>query len=424
MTKVKKLLGVFVFTLVCFGCVETFDFESKIESFERALVVEATITNEYKQQRVLLSRSSTLTSVNEAIPESEAIIVVKSNTTSFTFIEDNPGEYISIDAFAANEDMEYHLEIRTSDGSLYSSKNIQMPPVVALENLYIERGLNENGDDGALVLIDIVNSTENTKYYRYEYEETYKIIAPWYSPEELVPKDVDFPFRLAAVLPSLDESFLIDYLVERKFRDKQEQICYNTVKSNTIILANSNNLLDNKMEQSKILFLNRNDYIISHRYSVLVKQYRVSKEAYNYYETLRNFSESNSLFSEQQTGFIQGNLFSRTNSQEKVIGFFEIASVNERRVFFNYSELFPDEILPPYVISCDDFFIPRLLVEDPDHNVIRSPLIDALKDGYQFYKDNEGEFSIFEGGPFILVLEPCGDCTVLGRNIVPDFWIE
>ncbi len=26
--------------------------------------------------------------------------------------------------------------------------------------------------------------------------------------------------------------------------------------------------------------------------------------------------------------------------------------------------------------------------------------------------------------PFIMVTRPCGDCTALGSNIVPDFWEE
>jgi len=424
MTKTKKLFGVLFFTLVCVGCVETFDFESEIESFESVLVVEATITNEFKNQRVLLSRTSALKGENGAIPEKEAVVIVKNKTSSFTFIESNPGEYRSIDPFSVEEHMEYHIEIKTSDGNMYSSKKMELPPVVPIENLYIERGYNENEDDGVLVLIDIANSTDKTQYYRYEYEETYKIIAPWYSPTELIPRDVQFPFRLSEVFPTLDEDLVIDYLVEIKLRDQQEQICYNTLKSNSIILTDSNSLVENELEQFKIHFVNRNNYIISHRYTVLVKQYVLSKETYSYYETLKNFSNSKSVLTEHQTGYIQGNLVSLTNSQEKVIGFFDVASVNEKRIFFNYSDLFPDEFRPPYAINCDDFFIPGLIVEDLDHNVISSPLIDALDAGYQFYIDNEEGFSIFESGPFILVLEPCGDCTVLGSNSVPEFWSE
>ena len=28
------------------------------------------------------------------------------------------------------------------------------------------------------------------------------------------------------------------------------------------------------------------------------------------------------------------------------------------------------------------------------------------------------------GGPHVMVIPECGDCTTIGTNVVPDFWIE
>lgn len=278
--------------------------------------------------------------------------------------------------------------------------------------------------EGVSIFIDTHSPSGNSKYYRFEYEETYKIIAPLYSPQELIPKNVEFPFDIS-ILVGLSLEERINYFVDLRLREEQEQICYNTVKSSDIIIASTSNLLEDILEQFRIRFINRDNYIISHRYSVFVKQYVQSREAHAYYETLKSFSDSENVFSENQTGFLEGNVFSISNEQEKVIGFFEVSSVDEKRVYFNYADLFPGDILPPYYINCDDFFAPVLSQENLVHDVIRSPLIDALNSGMQFYDVNENaDPSLLLFGPFILVLEPCGDCTVLGENIVPDFWEE
>jgi len=212
-------------------------------------------------------------------------------------------------------------------------------------------------------------------------------------------------------------------LVELKFRDQQEQVCYKTVKSNTFILENTEAYIEDKLEKYRVRFLNRDSYTIMHRYSILVRQYVQSREAYTFYETLNSFSESETVFTENQPGFLEGNVFSVENKNENVFGFFEVASIDEKRIFFNYSDLFVNESQPDFYIECDEFFTPVLIREDFAHNWISSPLVDAINDGYQFYDENDVEVSSpFSYAPFRLVLEPCGDCTFLGNNNVPDFW--
>ena len=46
-------------------------------------------------------------------------------------------------------------------------------------------------------------------------------------------------------------------------------------------------------------------------------------------------------------------LQSTTNPDDKVIGYFDVASVTSKRIFFNYIDLFPNESLPPYYTECE-----------------------------------------------------------------------
>lgn len=402
------------------GCVEEIPLET--ESFESILIIEATITNENKQQEILLSRSYMFDSI--PINESNAIVrVIEDAVNTYIFTEAEAGVYKSQTALTAQPYRNYSLSVVTSDGREYGSTNKQLTQSTSIDNLYVERDFNENGNEGVSVYVDSYDPTGNSKYYRHEYEETYKIIAPLYSPRELISNGVQFPILENDTFQYDTIASIIDLLVELKFRDQQEQVCYKTVKSNTFILENTEAYIEDKLEKYRVRFLNRDSYTIMHRYSILVRQYVQSREAYTFYETLNSFSESETIFSENQPGFLEGNVFSVENKNENVFGFFEVASIDEKRIFFNYSDLFVNESQPDFYIECDEFFTPVLIREDFAHNWISSPLVDAINDGYQFYDENEVEVSSpFSYAPFRLVLEPCGDCTFLGNNNVPDFW--
>jgi len=126
------------------------------------------------------------------------------------------------------------------------------------------------------------------------------------------------------------------------------------------------------------------------------------------------------LFSQTQPGFVSGNVFSSDNPDEKVLGFFDVSSVSSKRLFFNFLDLFPNESLPPYVEDC------QLVAPPVTKPMDQTPLLDAIRTRtYTFWEENTNPPpSINASGPFLMVPVKCGDCTTIGTNIVPDFWIE
>lgn len=390
----------------CFlnSCVETFDFEKEVETFESALVIEATLTNELKNQHILLSRTFQLDTVLP-IPESHAFVKVIDNfQNEYVFQESGAGTYISTTAFEAVPNRDYKLKITTADGRSYSSKMLQLTQRTQIDKIDVIRGFNDDGVEGISILVNSYDPSGKSRYYRYEYEETYKIIAPRYSAFEIV----------------FEEGSFFDYTLG--IREEQERVCYNTVKSNTIIQASTINLADDRLEGFTARFINRDNYIMSHRYSILVRQYVQSEAAYNFYSILKEISESESLLSQSQPGQVIGNVFSEDSQEELVLGYFEVSTVSEERIYFNYADYFPDEDLPPYIVGCDTFIAPDLATMGmpPGH-----PLYDHVAQGFQFFHANDGSIvGDFLNGPEVLVLPECGDCTTLGKNIAPDFWIE
>jgi len=386
--------SVLLVMVVCYNCVETFDYEAEIGSFESALVIEATITNELKHHQILLSRTFQL---QESLvqPERNAdISIIGNGSTEYVFHETDPGVYVSDQEFKSLPNNDYILSINTSNGKHYKSSGMQLTKATSLDNLYAERDYNEEGDEGVSIYIDSYDPTGASKYYRHEYEEAYKIIAPRWVSEDLYCEE----------LPTHPKFWF-------ETRPYEELICYNVVKSKDILITNTLSLEEDRLQQHRIRFLNRNNYIISHRYSIKVRQYIQSPEAYYYYETLKKTSQSESLLSENQPGYLEGNIRSLDHQNEKVVGFFEVTAVATKRIYFNYKDLFSGEILPPYVVGCTPYS-PQLedLCDDINYN------------GKKFYDLNvpTGPNESFA----LLIPRECGDCTALGKTVAPDFWIE
>jgi hypothetical protein len=137
-------------------------------------------------------------------------------------------------------------------------------------------------------------------------------------------------------------------------------------------------------------------------------------EAYTYYDLLNQLSGEGNVLAQIQPGFINSNIVSATNRNEKVLGFFEVASVTEKRIFFNYEDLFPGEDLPPYFINCRTS-APLIAT------ISGTPLKDGIQAGIiEYYQDNV-EAGPNEG-PYLVVPTACGVCTELGQSEAPDFW--
>lgn len=383
------------------SCIEPF--ETSEDFFEDVLIINARITNENKNQEITLNRSFRLGSEISLVESNATVIIIGSNGNTFTFLEKNLGKYLSTVPFAALEGVSYTLQITTESGQKYASQTMELPVAnTIIENIIAKKTVDTDGNEGIGIFLNTNDVTNNSKLYRYEFEETFKIIAPFWSPFDAV-------FRIEGA-NTIDVDIIL--------REQEEQTCYGTSKSKDIILNSTLGFNDDKIEDFNVLFLTKNDYKLLHRYSILVKQYVQTPLAFSYYETLKGLSKSEgNAFSEDQPGFILSNVFSVDNPNENVAGLFEVTAVDEKRIFFNFQEFFPGEELPPYISDCS-FFAPS-----GEGAIGQRPLVQAIKSNeFRFYELNTGK--IPGGGPYILTSNRCGDCTTLGSNIIPEFWID
>lgn len=403
-----KTINLFFFLIIILlstnSCIEAI--EIKNSTYENFLVVEGNLTNELKNHKIILSRTFP-TEETQANPEINASVNVKDNEGSnFFYSEQTPGVYISDVPFKAEVEKSYTLEITTKDGNSYRSTPQIIAGINEINTVESKKITRPNGDEGVGIFVKSEGSKNGANYYRYTYEETYKIIAPEWSSLKL---------EVVSNTPR--------YKVKRVLKNTTDgKVCYKTINSTNIVQTETFSLSENNVDLN-VRFLDKNDFIISHRYSMLLTQHVESFEAYSYYKTLNKISSSQSRFTQNQPGFVPGNITSETNNNDKVLGYFDVTSVSKKRMFFNYLDYFPNNVVD-FIEEC--VYINPLLedAEQPFEGL--SPLIEQMKKGNYLYNKIfvPPPLTLGPHGPYLLVSKICGDCRVLGDSVKPDFWVD
>lgn len=400
----NSFLIVYVFCFGFLSCVTPFEIAPE-ENIDSRLVVEGLLTDELKFQEIKLTRTYLLEKWTPVTIEKNATVrVVEDGTVFYDYVENEPGKYVSKIKFKANTNKTYKLEILLSTGKKYASKTQMLPNELTSDfDVVAKKEIDKEGREG--VMLSYVNTnggqSDASSYYRFDYSNTYKIVSPNWSDEELIVN--------STILPTMS------------FKNHENgKICYGNDVSTKYILRNANEFQGNAVESFNLNFLLKDNHKIFYRYSIKVNQYVISREAHTYYNTLKDFSESENVFSENQPGNIIGNIVSLDDNSENVIGFFDVTKILSKRIFFNYTDFF----LKSGQLAEDFFFVPCVKSFPTLRSQgLKQPLSlnDMLiKQVVVFLAENNDN----PGGPFQVVTKKCGDCSSLGDIIKPDFWKE
>ncbi|MGD1946934.1 MAG: DUF4249 domain-containing protein, partial [Croceivirga sp.] len=340
------------------GCVEVLDIEEITNGEGNGLLlVEAILTYEFKNQELYLSRSdirSDLERDTTLIPfltpglclrdtvNVETDVKVKlmnDNGVEFTFTGTSGGRYESNEAFGLQTERDYQLEIVTRNGKAYIFQPVKVQGKARIDDIYAERTTSENGVDGVAIYVNSTPTDGVVEHYSFGYEETYKVIAPLWVNQE---------FKLTDYQHCPETT----YTIEMVPREVQNKVCYNTIDSNEVIQTSILNNTTNDVNRFIVRFISKDNYVTSHRYSILVKQHVQRSEAYGFYETLKELSQSDEVFSQVQPGPLEANIKRVDGTDEMVLGYVDITSVSERRIYLEYADFFPGEELPPYPFPC------------------------------------------------------------------------
>ncbi|WP_456312862.1 DUF4249 domain-containing protein [Pseudomonas shirazensis] len=400
---IKLLYKTAAILLVCLSvgsCTEQYVFQTN-STFESILVVQANITNELKKQEVKITRSYRLEESGPNFEKGAIVHVTDSDNINYEFeLEEFSGLYVSKDAFQAIPGKSYQLNITTKDGKSYLSEKQILTPV---NEIFVEpKAEIVDGNKGIQIMVSSYDPNAKSKFYRYEYEETYKVISSYSTPIKLIVDPNDL---------SQTPNFI------RVPKNKETRICYGTKKSDDIILSNTVGLSEDRIN-FPIRFIDITDPIIAERYSIIVRQYVQNLESYTFYKTLKSLSTSTSLLSQVQPGFNYGNLKSTDDPNEKIVGYFEVSSVSSKRIFFNFRDIFITEFFPPFFIDCQPVELSNCWTTPGCAGYTILALVRSTVPEFVYYSDKDNLSTV------IFVQSPCGDCTSIASNIKPLFWID
>lgn len=345
-------------------------------SNDRLLVVEGYI-NADGETSVKLSRTRNITWGDTAllVYESDAKVIIEDNNSHvYPLSETVNGTYSA--SYNLPENALYRLHITTADNKEYISDFVhcKVSPLIDTISWSVK-------NRGIKLYANTHDPNNNTRFYRWTYQETYEIHSFYNS-------SLIFNSTLLKVVP----------------RTEQVYRCWVSENSSGVFLASSSKLLKDVINKAPLNFIPFGDKRISVLYSILVSQYTLDSSGYNYWNAVKGNSEDmGSIFAAQPSQF-KGNIHCITDS-ENVIGYINAGTIQQQRIFINNNEVPSNWNSPPPCV------------------------IDSVpKDSIVYYLG--GSLGLYPIDTIITSTRyaytssfiNCVDCTIYGSNVKPSFW--
>lgn len=293
------------------GCKEPY-LPPQIIQTSSYLVVDGFINSGGDSTIIKLSRTRNLSDTAKTINEEYAVVTIESEAgnqmrLTYTGNGNYTAPFLPIQA-----SQKYRLQIQTLSGETYQSDFVPVKQTPAIDSL------SWHQDGGVSVSVNTHDPSSNTRYYRWEYTETYEYT------------------------PHFSTDLGYDYVNDKVYtRDSNNQIsrCWMTIPSPDILLATTSQLSEDLIANFPIAQIPQNSEKLEIRYSILAKQYALTKEAFEYWQQVRkNSRELGSIFGNQPQQ-LNSNIHCTSEPGKPVIGFVSISSVSEKRIFIKNNEV-------------------------------------------------------------------------------------
>lgn len=386
--RIRSLTSILCLCLLLFGCVEPYA-PDVLQAPNQYLVVDGFI-NGTGVTTIKLSRTQNIADTKAPLLESGATLLLEEEQgEQYVMSEVDLGTYAS-DSLQLNLDRKYRIYIRTENGHEYASEFVAIKRTPSIEKVGWK-----TSDEGLQIYVNTQDPQNDTRYYRWEYEGTWAFTAAY---EALFKYD---PATGTVVL--------------RTPQDEEMYRCWRTDYSTSINIGASTRLSEDIIFEAPILLLPPNSERLRIKYSILVKQYALTREAYQYWETLKKNTESIGTLFDPLPSQLTGNVYSLADAEEPVIGYVGASTMQEKRIFVSREEI-PRE-WRPLEPTCQ---LDSLLPTPPDETFEDLPR----------YFANDFYFPVSEiysaGSPFpvgyFAASRSCVDCRTRGTNRRPFFW--
>ncbi len=331
------------------------------------------------QTHINLSRTRNLQDTVIFHPEKGAAIYIEGAAGQRFEVPavNDSGDYVS-STLSLSASERYRLSIQTNDGSHYQSefvRTIQTPPIDSIS-------WQQPAD--IFFFVNTHDPGGNARFYRWDFVETWEytaqLLTPWHLENNLLTVAND---------------------------ETQTSKCWISQFSKDIVLANSAALGEDRISMQPLHQMLNADPRLNYRYSLLVNQYALTPEAYNYWQIVKKNSQELGTLFDQMPSQLIGNLVCLDRPSELVLGYVSATAVQSMRLFVDRRELndwpqtFPGE-------DCKIVYF--------DYNPFLLPVFNYIDDSYTVYY-------FVSGGPAVMGKRTCLDCRLSGgSNQKPSFW--
>ncbi|GAB2973164.1 hypothetical protein GCM10027049_03940 [Mucilaginibacter puniceus] len=339
------------------------------------LVVEGLI-NVTDSTKINLSRTVIIGNKTTANPEQGATVTIETaQATVATLTEKVKGTYVT-PVLNLDKTQQYRLRVKLANGKIYLSDLVDVKVTQPIDSVgYTVKS------DGIQVYANTHDDTNNSRYYLYNFSETWKFNTMYRS------------------LLIFDKG-----LRERKTAE-DVYTCFAASPSNNIVLYSTAALTQDVAYQAPITFIESTSERISIRYTILLTQTALTKQAYQFWDNLRRNTESLGSIFDAQPSQLAGNVHNIANPSEPVIGYISAGTTQSKRIFIDKKEL-PSGFKTQYPYGC---------------SLLQSPLDGGI------FATNPNAVPLYEMltevPPYIAYSDrQCSDCTFRGTVKQPAFW--
>ena len=411
-----KRIFAFLLLVIVASCIDPYT--PNLKNYNSLLVVDGLITNENSSYKIKLSR--TFSQAN-SIPENvtDANVYITDGDGIKTDLQNSNSGYYNTDStsFSGVIGQKYTLHILTSDGKEYISDECTLLPVSGIDKIYYERGDEISGTlgksfAGLKILLNSTDATGMNQYFRWTFDEVWKFILPGAQ-----------QYTYAYVNPSASFFASVPFL---------NNVCWKMSQSGEIII---NSVLPggvNYINGQEIQFINplESDRL-TQEYSILVKQYSISNNEYEFWNNLKKAGEAGGDIFALQPYTVISNIHNVNNNNERILGYFEVSAVEQKRIFITSHDLDP-LYMPHYQTDC------ILIRKSPsDYPGANPPTWDGI---YQMYmatgnyifvkpelKDDSSPNATVSNSDLLKLdfsVKVCALCNLTGFSTKPDFWVD
>jgi len=214
--------------LLAFCCIEPYDppVEQRVMNI---LVIEGFINATEKSASVKLSHTATISDDNEPASESKANVFIQSSSGAVHHLAEQDSGRYSIHNVEIDKDALYTLHVKTMSGAEYESDTIRVMDTPPIDS--VNFGISGDGQS-LTILVTTHDPLNKARYYKWDYSETYRYNAPFYS---------GFHYINGAL----------------KYRKPEEQVyaCWRTEASPTISIGTSSELSQGIINRHVLTYL-------------------------------------------------------------------------------------------------------------------------------------------------------------------------